>query len=241
MKLTFLGTRGEIEARTRRHRRHTATLVAYRGREVLIDCGRDWAGRLPAIAPAAVVVTHAHPDHAWGLADGTDRPVYATAETWDDLADYPLPDRRTVRPREPFETGGLTFEAFTVEHSTRCPAVGYRISAGQAVLFYVPDVVYIHEREDALTGADLYVGDGATLARPLVRKRGDRLIGHTPVRTQLTWCRKTGVPRAVITHCGSEIVEGDERRLRPQVRRWARERGLDDARIAFDGLEIEVR
>jgi hypothetical protein len=32
MKLTFLGTRGEIDARTRRHRMHTSLLVVSRGR-----------------------------------------------------------------------------------------------------------------------------------------------------------------------------------------------------------------
>jgi hypothetical protein len=37
--LTFLGTRGEIEARTRRHRMHTSLLVSYRNAHVMIDCG----------------------------------------------------------------------------------------------------------------------------------------------------------------------------------------------------------
>jgi len=41
MKLTFLGTRGEIEARTRRHRMHTSLLVSYRTADVMIDCGLD--------------------------------------------------------------------------------------------------------------------------------------------------------------------------------------------------------
>jgi hypothetical protein len=31
MELTFLGTRGEIDARTRRHWMHTSLLVSYRG------------------------------------------------------------------------------------------------------------------------------------------------------------------------------------------------------------------
>ena len=41
MKLTFLGTRGEIEARTRQHRMHSSVLVSYRGAKVMIDCGLD--------------------------------------------------------------------------------------------------------------------------------------------------------------------------------------------------------
>ncbi len=240
MKLTFLGTRGEIEARTARHRRHTAALVTYHRRRVMIDCGVDWRGRIDAIHPHAIILTHAHPDHAWGLQEGAPCPVWATAETWDDIEDYPIEHRHTVEPRDPVGVEGITFEAFTVEHSTRCPAVGYRITAGRVAVFYVPDLVYIHEREEALGGVRLYVGDGASLARSLVRKRGDRLIGHTPVRTQLTWCQKEDVPEAVITHCGSQIVEGDERSIGPKVDRWAEERGVE-ARIAYDGLEMVLR
>jgi hypothetical protein len=51
MKLTFLGTRGNIDARSPIHRRHTALLVSYRGRDVMIDCGADWRGGLDGVAP----------------------------------------------------------------------------------------------------------------------------------------------------------------------------------------------
>ena len=33
MKITFLGTRGNIDAKTRRHFRHTSTLIFYRGQK----------------------------------------------------------------------------------------------------------------------------------------------------------------------------------------------------------------
>lgn len=242
MKLVFLGTRGEIEARTRRHHMHTSLMVSYRRRRVMIDAGEDWLGRLSSVSPHAIVVTHAHPDHAWGLRDGSPSPVYAPAAVWDVIESYPIAEdlRHVVTPRSAFRLEGMTFEAFTVEHSTRAPAVGYRVTAGRAALFYVPDVVYIHERDDALRGIDLYVGDGATMARSMVRKRGDALIGHAPVRTQLTWCEKEGVPEAIITHCGSQIVTGDERTLAARLRAWAAERGVV-ASFAYDGLERVVR
>src|SRR5690606_3412712 len=67
MVLRFLGTRGEIEARTRAHRMHASLEVAYRGRSVMIDCGADWRARVWRLAPKAIVLTHAHPDHAAGL------------------------------------------------------------------------------------------------------------------------------------------------------------------------------
>jgi hypothetical protein len=104
----------------------------------------------------------------------------------------------------------------------------------------VPDVVYIPEREAALSGAKLYVGDGATVTRSLVRKIDDNLIGHTPLRTQLTWCQKEGVPRAIFTHCGSRIVKGDERTLGAQIRQMAEERNVE-AEIAYDGMEVVLR
>lgn len=81
IELTFLGTRAEIKLRSRRHRRHSSLLVHYNDTRVMIDCGTDWLGRLCAIAPTAIVLTHAHPDHASGLAEGAPCPVYATKET----------------------------------------------------------------------------------------------------------------------------------------------------------------
>jgi len=51
MTLTFLGTRGEIEARSRRHRMHSSLLVACRNREVMIDCGLDWSSRIMNLQP----------------------------------------------------------------------------------------------------------------------------------------------------------------------------------------------
>ncbi|MCA3749445.1 MAG: MBL fold metallo-hydrolase [Rubrobacter sp.] len=239
MRLLFAGTRGEIEARTERHSMHSSLVVSRGGGRVMVDCGADWLGRLGELGAEAVVITHAHPDHAWGLKEGAPCPVYATEASWALMEGYPIEERRTVEPRRPFRVAGLLFEAFPVEHSTRAPAVGYRISAGGASIFYVPDVVYIHGRREALSGAVLYAGDGATVTRSLVRRRGEALIGHAPIRTQLTWCQKEGVRRAVFTHCGTEIVAGDEERVEEEVRRLGRERGVE-ASLARDGMEVEI-
>lgn len=240
MKIVFIGTRGEIESRSSRHKRHTSAIIEYYRRRVMIDCGKDWTGMLGEVNPHAIIITHAHPDHAWGLKQGAPCPVYATGMAWKDMDDYPVQERHTIRPRIPTTIEGISFEAFTVEHSTRCPAVGYRITAGKATIFYVPDLVYIHEREQALAGCRIYIGDGATLGRSMIRRQGEHLIGHVPVRTQLTWCQKLGVPEAIITHCGSEIVTGDERSINAQLRHWAEERDVTVS-LAHDGMERILR
>jgi hypothetical protein len=177
MILTFLGTRGEIEARTRRHRMHTSLLVSYRSGNVMIDCGLDWLGKLKRVNPTAIVLTHAHPDHAWGLKRGAPCPVYAPEKTWQELQHYPINDRHVIKERTPAKICGITFEAFSVEHSILSPTVGYRVSAGRACVFYAPDLIFIHERSAALKGVQIYIGDGATITRTFIRRRGKALIG----------------------------------------------------------------
>ncbi len=240
MKLTFLGTRGNIEPRTERHARHSSLLVEYEGKGVVIDCGEDWLDRLEELRPKALVLTHAHPDHAFGLRKGAPCPVWATKESWEKLADFPLNDRRTLQPRRPIRIRGITFEAFQVQHSLRAPAVGYRISAGRVTVFYVPDVVYIRERREALQGCKVYIGDGATVKRSMVRKKNDQLFGHAPVMTQLTWCKKEGVPRMLVSHCGKQIVTGEDKCILEKITELAEERGVE-VDVAYDGMEVILR
>jgi ribonuclease BN (tRNA processing enzyme) len=127
MKLTFLGTRGEIEIRSRSHRRHSSLLVEHRDARIMIDCGADWLHRLRAIAPTAIVLTHGHDDHAAGLVRGAPCPAYATAATWKVLYRLPILDQRTMPLRKAVRIGGMRFSAFPVMHSLRAPAVGFRV------------------------------------------------------------------------------------------------------------------
>jgi phosphoribosyl 1,2-cyclic phosphodiesterase len=239
MKLTFLGTRGEIQARTRSHYMHTSLLVCHRRARVMIDCGLDWLGKFERLHPDAIVLTHAHPDHAWGLKNGAPCPVHAPEKTWQTLTNCKVDDQRVINERSPTKICGISFEAFPVEHSILAPAVGYRITAAHARVFYAPDLLYIHDRMAALKRIQIYIGDGATLARSFVRKRGDSLIGHAAVRTQLGWCAKEGIPHAVITHCGSEIVSGDKRKIGSKLQVMASERGIASC-IAYDGMKLDL-
>ena len=240
MKLTFLGTRGYIDIATRLHGRHTSLLVTYRRRRVMVDAGEDWLGLLDTVSPDAIVLTHAHPDHAFGLAKGAPCPVWATEAAWATIAKYPIAERHVVGLRTPVDVMGIGFEAFEVEHSVTSPAVGYRIIAGRAAVFYAPDLIYVRDREDALRGIRAYIGDGATLTIPMVRRRGDALIGHATVKTQLGWCARDGVPRCIITHCGRQITGKDERRVAAEIARLGEARGVA-AVVAFDGMEVTLR
>jgi phosphoribosyl 1,2-cyclic phosphodiesterase len=200
----------------------------------MIDCGTDWLGRLDSLSPTAIVLTHAHPDHAAGLAAGAPCPVYATKQTWGSIRRFPVEDPRTLRSNRFIRIDGLRFNAVPVEHSVRAPAVGYQVSARDSSFFYVPDVAALQNVMGALAGMDVYIGDGATLRRSLVRKKGDVLIGHASVVAQLDWCKQAGVRRAIFTHCGSPVVRGDARALDAALQQLGREHGVE-ARFACDG------
>lgn len=243
LKITFLGTRGEIEPKTRRHLMHTATLLTYKGKRLMLDCGDSWLKKLHQIKPHHIILTHAHPDHAYGLKAGAPCPVWAAKETWDLIDKYPIPksQRRLVFPRKKKRIEGITIEAFPVIHSIRCPAVGYRITCGRVKFFYVPDVAYIPDIADAFEDIQFYIGDGATIWRIMIRKnkKTGQIFGHANIRQQLTWCHKQQVPKMIITHCGSDIVSNEAKAVK-QIEKFAKERNVA-VEIAYDGMELILK
>jgi phosphoribosyl 1,2-cyclic phosphodiesterase len=161
-------------------------------------------------------------------------------ESVDVIGHFPIKSkfRHVLSPRHPRQIEGIRFEAFPVIHSIRAPAVGYRIHANRVGMFYVPDVVWIPDRKAAFHRIRVYVGDGATITRNMVRRhpRTGELFGHATIRQQLGWCAEESVPRMVITHCGSDIVGGDEGDALERVRELAEQRGVE-VEIARDGME----
>lgn len=240
MILRFLGTRGNIPIRSPRHRWHSAMLLSGRKGRLLIDCGEDWLGRADRLRPTAILVTHAHPDHAGGLKRGAACPVYATASTWELMARWPISMRCQLPLKRPVMIDGFVVEATPVQHSLNAPAVAFKISTRAGCLFYVPDVAALERPRQALKNVDLYLGDGATLIRPLVRSRGAVLIGHASVATQLDWCQAGLVRRAIFTHCGSGVVRSAPGRVDAIVRLLGRSRGVK-ASVTYDGVTIRLR
>ncbi|MGD8607131.1 MAG: MBL fold metallo-hydrolase [Myxococcales bacterium] len=240
LKIAFLGTRGNVAPKDRRHQMHTSALISNGAGGVMIDCGETWRRAVFELRPDAIVLTHAHPDHSFGLDAGAPCPVWATQETWDRIDHFPIPPnlRHVLSPRHPRQIGGIRFEAFPVVHSIRAPAVGYRIHANRIGMFYVPDVVWIPDRKAAFHRIRVYVGDGATITRNMVRRHREtgELFGHANIRRQLGWCAEEGVRQMMVTHCGSDIVGGDERATTERIRMLARERGVE-VEIARDGMK----
>jgi len=241
MRLHFYGTKGYVEEESRLHRGHSAWTLEAEGFRLLCDFGQNRKGLLSKIAPDAIFVSHAHPDHAWGLEEGASVPVLASAVTHEITRDLPLERRVVLEPGRKVRVGPFALTSFPVVHSVRCPGVAARIETPEGVLVYSGDVVSIEDADSALTGASLYVGDGSTLKGSLVRRhQSGTLIGHTTVRAQLGWLGKYRVPRAVFSHFGKGPIEMGEKALREALRNLAAEKAPGcDVSAARDGLALE--
>ncbi len=103
---------------------------------LLVDCGlpaREALSRMAAAGCACddirgILVTHEHVDHlrgVWALARRLKVPVYGTGGTLQDIPRETsrghLPVLHQVRPRQPFELGGFSIEAFPTSHDAREP------------------------------------------------------------------------------------------------------------------------
>jgi ribonuclease BN (tRNA processing enzyme) len=242
MRLHFYGTKGYVEEKSRAHAGHSAFTVEAEGYKLLCDFGQNRKGLLNTIRPDAVFVSHAHPDHAWGLEEGTGAPVHASAITHAITKDLPIRNRVTLEPEKSVTAGPFRLTAFPVVHSMRCPCVAARIESAGLVLVYSGDIIAFERPEAALAGADLYIGDGSTLRGSLVRRHATgALMGHTTVRAQLGWLAKFGISRAIFSHFGSGPIAMGEPALKDALAVLAAEKA-PGCRVsaARDGLKVEV-
>jgi Predicted exonuclease of the beta-lactamase fold involved in RNA processing len=230
-KLIFLGTKGEIEEETPVHRFHSSLIIESGETRVLIDYGLLRQRSLDDIAPDAVLITHAHPDHYSWLKEDIQSgiPVYCTQETLD-YGKFKPENARVVIPMKQFRIGGVRCSAYRVIHSIRCPAVGWKLGMEGKTLVYNSDLVDIEDKDSVLEGVDYYIGDGSAVRANLVRRRGDVLFGHTRVITQVHWCQKFGIKNIIFTHLGKETLreESNFKADHPEVI------------FAYDGMELEI-
>jgi ribonuclease BN (tRNA processing enzyme) len=231
MKLTFLGTKGEIEESATTHQFHSSMLVSVDGYRLLIDYGKLRRYTLSEIRPGALLITHAHPDHyAWINEDvETEVHVWTTMETLE-FGKYKPLKAKVFQPGRLHRLGPLGWLGYRVIHSLRCPAVGFKITARGKTLVYNPDLVAITDPVKVLKGVDYYIGDGSAIRANLVRRRGDQLFGHTRITTQVKWCRDAGIKNIIFTHLGKETISKETEFIREHP----------ELVLAYDGMDLEI-
>lgn len=231
-KLIFLGTTGEIEKETPKHRYHSSILINFNNFKLLIDYGLKHKYKLEEIKPNAILITHAHPDHYCWLEENIkiEVPVYLTEETLN-YGKYKPYNYRIIAISNKFKLNFLEIIPYRVLHSIRCPAVGFKIKILEnKTLVYNPDLVDILDKDEILAGVSHYIGDGSSLKTNLVRRRGDQFFGHTRIITQINWCKKYDIKNIIFTHLGKEVVEKEEEFSKK----------FPEAILAYDDMELTI-
>jgi phosphoribosyl 1,2-cyclic phosphate phosphodiesterase len=252
MRLTFLGTgtstgvptlgcRCEVCRSADPHDKRTrpSVLLEFDGRAVVIDTSPDF--RQQALRQGldrldAVVFTHDHADHIFGLDDvrvyylrhKIPIPIYADERTMASIRrvykyifdqDYPYGGLAKLDPHiidGPFDLWGESLIPLQVFHGS-LPVLGFRF--GRAA--YVTDFSNIPESTAALLeGLDVLVLDAL---------RREPHPSHSTVEQSLKWVERLKPHRAFFTHIAHELSHETTNATLPSL-----------VRLAYDGLSLEI-
>jgi ATP-dependent DNA ligase/phosphoribosyl 1,2-cyclic phosphodiesterase len=200
MIITFEGTKGDVPTVSPKHRLPSSITVYHNPTTLLVDFGEGYEN-VPSNV-SAILLTHAHPDHAFGLKDKTvDVPVYLNKFSNRLLDKEHYSFHRKIFWRNPFTVEGIKVTPVPVIHSVKAPTSGFLFEAKGRKLAYFPDVLRIKDL-NVLKNTDVYIGDGSALDRDIIHDVDGKKVGHASIRTQLNWLASQGVKRAVFTHFG---------------------------------------
>jgi len=242
MIIDFPGTKGEIEESSITHQYHSSLIIKYKNTQILIDFGTK---HNPLLMDRIndfdfILITHAHPDHYIWTTNEENRikiPVYLTRVTLD-YGKYKPQEYRIIESDKKYKLKDLDIKAYDVIHSLRCPAVGYKIR-GDRTIIYAPDILDF-KKDKGIVFKDIVmlIADGSSLNINMVRRREEKLFGHTRIKTVIGWCKKYDISHLIITHCGKQIVEMDKEELTRKLQEYSE--GKVDIAVAFDGYRVEI-
>jgi len=254
-RIQFLGTRGMVEETSRYHSYYSCVkFIADDGKEFIIDVGETWKEFIDNIIPTnvPVIISHAHPDHLFGLEE-CKRNLRVAISNQSLKSKYFKKEKYENINFELFEYekgyfvfSGRKFYTVPIMHSILAPNQILVFSFCGKRICYASDIFHIKKRDrKILDKVDVYIGDGASLTKDIVRwrKEGDKgpFGGHASVRKQLTWCKEHGIPIVVFMHHGSESIKMGYRKLKNRIINLAQDVGYNGkVYVACDGSILHI-
>jgi len=228
LNITFLGTRGEIEEYSQTHKNQSSILFEAEGYKLLVDFGpgNKWPNA------DCVLITHAHPDHY------QDNLNEYTSNIWCSKVTAEILTKKNINVNV-FE-GKKTFGPFEVllqpvTHSLTAPANGYYVIYKDFKIAVFPDVL---EKPDNLDKTKIYIGDGASSDKDLVRYKNNKPFGHASIKTQLDWLIPEDIPNAIFTHFGKWAVTIDDDKVLEKIKELSKDRVA--VQVATDGAKFKI-
>jgi ribonuclease BN (tRNA processing enzyme) len=229
MDIKILGTRGEIDTAANRHRYHSGVLI---DRMLLFDLGEPV---FLCMNPAAIFITHLHPDHAFFVtrAASIHQPVYAPE---------PFTDSASVEViNAPFRTGPYTIIPIPTCHSKLVRSNAYLIRKGQESVLYTGDMIGIDEKYHHLfQPVDLVIAEGSYIRKGgLVRRdrESGSLSGHAGI-PDLLGLFSPFTDNVLFVHFGSWFYKNI-----PKARRKLKHLGREyqvTVHVGYDGMDLDT-
>lgn len=229
MKVTILGTRGEIPDSLPYHSKHTGILV---DQDLLIDVGEK---EFLKLNPKWILITHFHPDHAYFVRRGKKEappahiPIYAPEE----LPGVAILDRET-------KIGPYTITPIPTHHSKNVKSYAYVVKKENLSFLYTGDIVWIDKKYHPLIGeVDLVITEASFIRKGGMVQRDSetgKLFGHNGV-PNLIGLLKAFSNTILFIHFGSWFYE-DVKAAKKKLALLGKENKIKTI-VGYDGLVIE--
>lgn len=227
MRITILGTRGEIEESAPDHRLHSGILI---DDTILFDVGER---EFLESEPDHIFLTHLHPDHAFFVNDEAEVkvPIYGPEEYNDmvSVIDSPL------------SFGQYTVTPIPTHHSTKVASAAYLVKKGTESMLYTGDIVWINkEYHHIFDPVDLVITDGSFIRKGgRIRKHKDTgtLFGHNGI-PDLIRLFAPYTENIIFVHFGSWFFR-DIRAAERMIEDLGKDHGISTI-PAYDGMELVI-
>lgn len=234
MKITVLGTRGEIEPTAPYHARHSGILI---DDFLMFDLGQK---EFLSYKPSYIFITHLHPDHAYfvrtNMIDLDFQTKIFAPESFKNLPIHVLTKK--------FSCGPYTIIPIPTEHSIKVKSQAYLIQKGDERILYTGDMFWINKKyQRKLKKLDLviteasFIREGGMIRRDKAHK--GRPYGHAGIPTLIRFF-KPYTYSILFMHFGSWFYENGARNARLKFEKLACTYNMEIL-VGYDGMMINIK
>lgn len=235
MKITILGTRGEVKPSAPYHARHSGVLI---DDCLLCDLGEP---EFLNYNPSYIFITHLHPDHAFFVRDAQQIPhisipIFAPEK----YKNVPL----SVLSKA-YMVGPYKITPVPTMHSLKVKSQGYIIQKGEQKIFYSGDMFWIEKKHwRKLKNLDLviteasFVREGGAIRRSKDAGHLSVPYGHAGVPNLIRFFKQF-TSTIVLMHFGSWFYGLGAKKSRAKLIQIGRENGVEVI-VGYDGKVINV-
>lgn len=235
MKITILGTRGEVKPSAPYHVRHSGVLI---DDCLLFDLGQK---EFLTYNPSHIFITHLHPDHAFFVRDTQQishisAPIFAP-EKYKGMSLSILSKAYTVGPYK--------ITPVPTMHSLKVKSQGYIIQKGKQKIFYSGDMFWIEKKYwGKLKNLDLviteasFVREGGAIRRSKDTDNISTPYGHAGVPNLIRFFKQC-TSTIVFMHFGSWFYELGAQKSRAKLTKIGRDNGVEVI-VGYDGKVIHI-